>query len=66
MRKVIILLLILVPSLLMAQQSEVLQLNDGWQFSHNNLWYDAEVPGSVQRDLIRHEVLSDQIGRAHV
>ena len=59
MRKVIILLLILVPSLLMAQQSEVLQLNDGWQFSHNNLWYDAEVPGSVQRDLIRHEVLSD-------
>ncbi len=49
----------------------MLQLNDGWQFAQANnpdqskdsestsLWYDAEVPGSVQRDLIRHGVLPD-------
>lgn len=68
MRKTIIFLLILLPSFLMAQQSEVLHLNDGWQFSQVKdsnqdnetvLWYDAEVPGSVQRDLIRHGVLPD-------
>jgi beta-mannosidase len=33
MRKIIILLLFTIPTLLMAQQSEVLQLNEGWQFS---------------------------------
>lgn len=56
------------PLFIMAQQSEVLQLNDGWQFSQANsskqdnenaLWYDAKVPGSVQHDLIRHGVLPD-------
>jgi beta-mannosidase len=71
MRKIILLLLLFTPSFLMSQQSEVLQLNDGWQFAQANnpdqskdsestsLWYDAEVPGSVQRDLIRHGVLPD-------
>lgn len=68
MRKIIILLLFTIPTLLMAQQSEVLQLNEGWQFSQvadtnqnkeNVSWYDAEVPGSVQRDLIRLGVLPD-------
>ncbi len=40
---------------------ESLSLNDGWKFSQKNkdTWYDAEVPGSVQRDLIRHGVLPD-------
>ncbi|HBK30630.1 MAG TPA: beta-mannosidase, partial [Porphyromonadaceae bacterium] len=42
--------------------SEVyLPLNDGWQFTQTgkNDWRDAEVPGSVQRDLIRYKVLPD-------
>ena len=36
-------------------------MNEGWQFSQMNkeTWYDAEVPGSVQRDLVRHGVLPD-------
>ncbi|HBX46188.1 beta-mannosidase [Limibacterium fermenti] len=42
--------------------SEVyLPLNDGWQFTQTgkNDWRNAEVPGSVQRDLIRYKVLPD-------
>ncbi len=41
--------------------AQTIQLNDGWQFSQKgkDTWYDAEVPGSVQRDLIRHGVLPD-------
>lgn len=52
----------LLPCLLFGQNKvETLKLNDGWQFSQTgkNQWYDAEVPGSVQRDLIRHGVLPD-------
>jgi Beta-galactosidase/beta-glucuronidase len=49
------------PLFLSAQQSETLSLNDGWQFSQMNKeqWYDAQVPGSVQRDLVHHNVLPD-------
>lgn len=58
--------------MLTAQQSETISLNEGWQFAQVNeaiqsdpsdtlagQWYEAEVPGSVQRDLIRHGVLPD-------
>lgn len=41
--------------------AERISLNDGWQFAQTGTqkWYDAEVPGSVQRDLVRHRVLPD-------
>lgn len=40
---------------------EKISLNSGWQFSQieKNEWHEAEVPGSVQRDLIRHNILPD-------
>lgn len=46
---------------LLAQPAKHLSLNDGWQFvqSGKTDWLDAEVPGSVQRDLIRHGILPD-------
>ncbi|MDD4158596.1 MAG: glycoside hydrolase family 2 protein [Proteiniphilum sp.] len=55
------LLSLLLPLLASAQQHEVIRLNDGWQFAQMNhaQWYDAEVPGSVQRDLVLHGVLPD-------
>ncbi len=61
MRKISLLLLVLLPFSLMAQQKEIILLNEGWTFSQKgkNIWYDAEVPGSVQRDLIRLGVLPD-------
>lgn len=60
MKKLILLLLLCLSFFAMAQQ-EVISLNDGWQFSQKekDTWYKAEVPGSVQRDLIRHKVLPD-------
>lgn len=41
--------------------SQIISLNDGWEFSQTNKneWRDAQVPGSVQRDLVRHGVLPD-------
>lgn len=59
MNKISLLLLALLPFLGFSQQS--ISLNDGWQFlqTGKNMWYEAEVPGSVQRDLIRHKVLPD-------
>lgn len=62
MRKFISLLFLLaIPFILPAQQVEALSLNEGWEFSqmNNNQWYTAEIPGSVQRDLVRHNVLPD-------
>lgn len=61
MRKIITMLLTILPLLAYAQQSETIQLNEGWQFSKMNSdqWYDADVPGSVQRDLVSHGVLPD-------
>lgn len=62
MRKVISLFFLLaIPFILPAQQVEALSLNEGWEFSqmNKNQWYTAEVPGSVQRDLVRHNVLPD-------
>ena len=55
------LLLSMMPILMMAQNSEVISLNEDWQFSKVNdtVWYDAAIPGSVQSDLIRHGVLPD-------
>ncbi|WP_294083282.1 beta-mannosidase [Proteiniphilum sp. UBA5384] len=49
------------PFILSAQQDEILPLNDGWEFSQmdKGQWYSAEVPGSVQHDLVRHKVLPD-------
>ncbi|MDO5524265.1 MAG: glycoside hydrolase family 2 protein [Bacteroidia bacterium] len=57
-----LLLFILFPLLSTAQNNtETISLNNGWQFSQTgkDTWYEAEVPGSVQRDLIRHNVLPD-------
>ncbi|WP_294070187.1 beta-mannosidase [Proteiniphilum sp. UBA1028] len=72
MRKSVSFLFFLISCMLTAQQSELIPLNEGWQFAqadkatHSNesgstfrQWYAAEVPGSVQRDLIRHGVLPD-------
>ncbi len=62
MRKIVSLLFLLaMPFILSAQQGETLSLNEGWEFSQMNKeqWYAAEVPGSVQRDLVRHNVLPD-------
>lgn len=61
MRKIIMIACLLAPISLWAQSGETLSLNEGWQFSQMNKeqWYDAEVPGSVQRDLVRHGVLPD-------
>lgn len=62
MRKLIFLFM-LIPFVLTAQQPvvEKISLNNNWQFSQmgKDKWYGAEVPGSVQRDLIRHNVLPD-------
>lgn len=62
MRKCISFLFFLAsPFILSAQQVATLSLNEGWEFSqmNTNQWYGAEVPGSVQRDLARHNVLPD-------
>ena len=72
MHKLSFLLCLLMPLLLSAQQSEVISLNNGWQFSQStfskanhdhglspSLWYEAEVPGSVQHDLVRLGILPD-------
>ena len=62
MKKLSILLLAFLPLLGFAQKAtETVSLNNGWQFSQTdkNQWYEAEVPGSVQRDLIRHKALPD-------
>lgn len=62
MRKLSFLAFLLLPFLAFAQPNgETISLNSGWQFSQTgkDTWYDAEVPGSVQRDLIRHNVLPD-------
>ena len=61
MYRFFILLFSVMPIFIMAKQSEVINLNDHWQFSQVNdtVWYDAEIPGSVQADLIRHGVLPD-------
>ncbi len=59
MKKSSLLVFALLPLLGFSQQS--ISLNEGWTFSqtHKNTWYEAQVPGSVQRDLIRHKVLPD-------
>ena len=62
MRKIISLLFLLtMPFFLSAQQNEILSLNKGWEFSQINKdqWYAAEVPGSVQYDLVRYDILPD-------
>ena len=61
MKRLISIVFSLMPLFLMAQYSEIISLNEGWQFSQVNdsVWYDAEVPGSVQADLIEHGVLPD-------
>lgn len=52
-------LLSFIPLFLWANGPTTIALNDGWQFSQTNKeqWHQATVPGSVQRDLIRLEIL---------
>ncbi len=62
MKKLSLLILTLLPLFGLAQENtETVSLNNGWTFSQSDkdTWYDAEVPGSVQLDLIRHNVLPD-------
>lgn len=72
MRKFVSLFFFLTSCILAAQHSEIMSLNEGWQFrqasksvqngvtdSTPTQWYEAAVPGSVQRDLIHHGVLPD-------
>lgn len=61
MRKITFIACLLAPFFLWSQSVETLLLNEGWEFTQMNKgeWYSAEVPGSVQRDLIRHGVLPD-------
>ena len=62
MKNLSLLLLMLLPFYGFAQESaETLSLNAGWSFSQagKNTWYEAQVPGSVQHDLIRHKVIPD-------
>ncbi len=48
-------------SFIIFAQQETICLNDGWQFSQaeKNEWREAQVPGSVQLDLVRHGILPD-------
>ncbi|HTN69426.1 MAG TPA: glycoside hydrolase family 2 protein [Dysgonamonadaceae bacterium] len=58
----IFVLLCLIPAFLMANKpSKTLQLNEDWQFSQSNKdeWHEATIPGSVQQDLIRLNILPD-------
>jgi|LSQX01.1.fsa_nt_gb beta-mannosidase len=61
MKKLVFLFCLLIPAFTFSQQPIVIELNEGWQFTQTgkNEWRDAEIPGSVQRDLIRHKVLPD-------
>ena len=61
MKKFILAFNLLFPLFLFSQNSEIITLNDGWQFSQTDKdeWREAEVPGSIQRDLIRYKVLPD-------
>src|SRR5699024_9453048 len=60
--KKLIILLCLFPAILWASKpTTIIQLNDEWQFTQTDKdeWHSATVPGSVQRDLIRLEILPD-------
>ena len=61
MKKIVMLFCLLIPVFTFAQQPVVIELNEGWQFTQTGKdeWRNAEIPGSVQRDLIRHNVLPD-------
>lgn len=61
MKKTLILLSIIPAFLIASKPPKTLQLNNDWQFSQTNKneWHEATVPGSVQRDLIRLNILPD-------
>ena len=55
-------LMCLLPIILLANgPTKTISLNEDWQFSQTDKygWYPATVPGSVQRDLIKLEMLPD-------
>ena len=55
-------LLCFIPTLLLAKSPcKILDLNNNWQFSQTNKdeWHPATVPGSVQRDLLKLNILPD-------
>ncbi len=47
--------------LLSDAQEVPISLNDGWRFKQvgTNAWYEAEVPGLVHTDLMRHDLIPD-------
>ena len=58
--KKLLTLLSFIPILLWASNPPTtIDLNNEWQFSQTNKneWHSATVPGSVQRDLIRWDLL---------
>ena len=61
MKKITFVLCLLVAIFSNGQKINNIELNDGWQFSQNgkNEWQEAQVPGSVQQDLIRYNILPD-------
>ncbi len=61
MKRYLYLILIIFSQNIFPQNQQTLLLNEGWQFSQrdSSVWRTAEVPGSVQRDLIRLKVLPD-------
>ena len=56
MKKIVMLFCLLIPVFTFAQQPVVIELNEGWQFTQTGKdeWRNAEIPGSVQRDLIHN------------
>ena len=60
--KKLLILLCFIPALLLAKSPcKIIDLNNNWQFSQTNKdeWHSATVPGSVQRDLLKLNILPD-------
>ena len=61
MKKITFVLCVLVATFSNGQKMNDIELNNGWQFSQSekNDWREAQVPGSIQQDLIRYNILPD-------
>ena len=60
--KKLLIIICFIPAILFAKSPyKIMFLNDNWQFSQTNKdeWHPATVPGSVQRDLIKLNILPD-------
>ena len=69
MRIVLLFMLLAACGRLGAQKpSEIVSLLRNWYFSPAGAeeWLEAEVPGTVHQDLLRHQILPDPFYCAHV